>query len=197
MRVKSSQGLSLLAAVILTACQPPHPLTEEKARQIIASYEVKREPVYAAVPQRVWWSAKAPKDSFDELSVRTLKNLEANGFVTVVESHENDTTSYTAKVTPKGFPVLGTSPSKRGAVYKALICYKKYDGIRHFERHPNESTTGRAELVWHYDDPTPLYDLFETKMDKPLRKPFASLVSFYYKDYNWKFDVMVRKTEAE
>jgi hypothetical protein len=72
-----------------------------------------------------------------------------------------------------------------------------YDGIRNFQRHPTEPTVGHAELIWHYDDPTPLYPLFETKINKPLKKPFASLVSFYYKDHQWKFDVTVRKVDAE
>jgi len=101
-----------------------------------------------------------------------------------------------AKVTSKGFSLLGTAPSVRGPVYRGMICFKRYDGIRDFQRHPNEPTTGRAELVWHYDEPTPLYPLFDTKLNKPLKKPFASLVSFYWKDYEWHFDVTVRKTEV-
>jgi hypothetical protein len=32
--------------------------------------------------------------------------------------------------------------------------------------------------VWHYANPTPLYPLFETRMDKPLEQQFASHVSF-------------------
>lgn len=198
MRVLTSQGLLAIASLLLIArCQKPEPLTAAKAQQIIGGFEVHQEPVYAAVPQKVWWNARAPKDDFDDKSVRTLMNLQKAGYVTVSETHDNDTTAYTAKVTQKGFPLLGTSPSARGPVFKALICYKKYDGIRNFERHPSEPTTGRAELVWHYDDPTPLYDLFATKMDKPLNKPFASLVSFYYANHEWKFDVTVRKTDAE
>ena len=186
----------MLAALIIAACSPPDPLTETKARQIIAAYEVKREPVYAAVPQKVWWDEKHPKDDFDEKSLRTLQRLRDGGYITVDEKHDEHGATYVAKVTDKGFPLLGTSPSARGAVYKGLICYKRYDGLKGFERHPNEPTTGRAELIWHYDDPTPLYELFETKGDKPLKKPFASLVSFYYKDHQWKFDVTVRKTDA-
>jgi len=198
MRSRSSQGAAIVAALLFTAaCQAPEPLTAAKAQQIIASYEVRREPVYAAVPQKVWWDPQHPEDDFDAKSVRTLKNLERAGYITLQESHESDRATYLAKVTAKGFPLLGTSPSARGPVYKALICHKVYDGLRNFVRHPNEPTTGRAELIWSYDDPTPLYDLFDTKGDKPLRTPFASLVSFYYKDHEWKFDVVVRKTEAE
>ena len=100
-------------------------------------------------------------------------------------------------VTANLFSILGTAPSFRGQVYRGKIASKVYDGIRNFERHPNEETTGHAELVWHYDDPTPLYELFETKINKPLRKPFASHVSFYYKDHQWKFDVTVRKAELD
>lgn len=198
MQVRSSQRLSALAVVLfLVACQKQEPLTEAKAKQIIAAYEVKREPVYAAVPQKVWWDETHPKDDFDEKSVRTLQRLRDGGYVTVDEKHDEHGAIYTAKVTDKGFPLLGTSPSARGPVYKALICFKLYDGLKDFERHPNEPTTGRAELIWHYDEPTPLYEIFETKGDKPLKKPYASLVSFYYKDHEWKFDVTVRKTEAD
>ena len=94
-----------------------------------------------------------------------------------------------------GDPILGTSPSARGPVFRGLICYKVYDGLRNFQRHPTEPTTGHGELVWHYTSPTPLYPFFETKQNKPLDKPFVSLVSFYYKDFQYRFDVTVRKTE--
>ncbi len=198
MRVRSSQGLSVLAAlVLLFGCSKPEPLTAARADEILRGYEAHREPVYAAVPQKVWWDETHPKDDFDEKSVHTLQNLAKADYITVTESHDAHGSVYLAKVTQKGFPILGTGPSARGAVYKGLICYKRYDGIKNFARHPNEPTTGRAELIWHYDEPTPLYDLFETKIDKPIRKPFASLVSFYYKDHGWRFDVTVRKTDAE
>jgi len=148
MRFLTSQGLLTFAALLtLVACQPPEPLTAAKAQQIIASYEVRREPVYAAVPQKVWWNARIPKDDFDERSVRTLHNLERAGYVTVTESQDNGTTAYTAKVTPKGFPLLGTSPHARGPGFKALICYKRYDGLRDFQRPTTEPTPGRADLM--------------------------------------------------
>ena len=156
-----------------------------------------REPIYAEVPQKVWWDETHPKDDFDEKSVRTLRDLERAGYLTVEEKTDTHGSIYTAKVTQKGFKIIGTSPSMRGPAFRGLICYKKYDGIRNFQRHPTEPTVGHAELVWHYDEPTPLYPLFETKINKPLKKPFVSLVSFYYKDHEWKFDVTVRKTDAE
>ncbi len=181
----------------MIACQPREPLTAQKAEQILRGWMFQREPVYAEVPQKVWWNARYPKDDFDEKAVRTLRDLERAGYLTVTESHTPDgTTAYVGKVTDKGFHIIGTSPSLRGPAFRGLICYKKYDGIRNFQRHPTEPTVGHAELVWHYDEPTPLYPLFETKMNKPLKKPFASLVSFYYKDHQWRFDVTVRKTEA-
>ena len=194
MRVRTSQVFA--ACLLVGACQRPEPLTAQKANQIIAAYEVQREPVYAAVPQKVWWDEQHPQDDFDRLSVSTLQKLASGGYITLSESHDQHGATYQAKVTQKGFPLLGTGPSARGPVYKAQICYKRYDGLRDFERHPNEPTTGRAELIWHYDDPTAMYALFDTKKDKPLHKPFASVVSFYYKDDQWKFDVTVRKTDA-
>jgi len=67
-----------LALLTLVACQPREPLTAAKADQILKGYQFHREPVYASVPQRVWWDAQHPKDQFDELSVRTA---EKSGFI--------------------------------------------------------------------------------------------------------------------
>ena len=186
-----------LVVLAATGCQKPKPLTAEKAQEIVAGWSFRREPVYAEVPQKVWWSPKAPKDDYDEKAVRTLRNLEKAGLVTVTGSETGDSAELIAKVTKKGFPILGTAPSHRGPVYRATICEKRYDGLRNFVRHPSQPTVGHGELVWHYDNPTWLYPLFETKIDKPLNKPFASHVSFWYDKHQWKFEVVVRKTAAE
>jgi hypothetical protein len=194
MRHRSSQGIRLLLALVigLSACERKEPLTAEKAKQIIGRYQFVVEPVYAEVPQRVWWSPTAPKDDYDEKALRTLHNLERAGYLTVEEKQDGVIASVIGRVTPKGFPILGTAPSLRGPAFRAKIAEKRYDG-----RHPNDPTTGHAELIWHYEHPTPLYELFETKMNKPLNRPFASLMSFYYKDYEWHFDVTVRKTDPD
>lgn len=186
-----------LAALTVIGCQKPQPLTAEKAQEIVAGWSFRREPVYAEVPQKVWWSPKSPKDDYDEKAVRTLRNLEKAGLVTVTGSESGDSAEFIAKVTKKGFPILGTAPSHRGPVYRATICEKRYDGLRNFVRHPSEPTVGHGELVWHYANPTWLYPLFETKIDKPLNKPFASHVSFWHEKHQWKFEVTVRKTPAE
>ena len=188
---------ALAAAVLAIACAKPEPLTARKAEEIIESYAFKREPVYAEVPQKVWWSPQAPKDDYDDKAARTLRNLERAGLVTVTESDVTATSAtYVAKVTQKGFPLLGTAPSARGPVYRAQIAEKRYDGLRNFVRHPKEETVGHAELVWHYENPTPLYDLFETKIDKPLNQPFVSHISFWWEDRVWKFSVNVKKVAA-
>ena len=187
----------MLAAAAL-ACEKAEPLTAKKAQEIISRVQFAAEPVYAEVPQRVWWNDHAPKDDFDEKSLRTLHNLEAVGLITVTQRIDpGGTTNYYAAITKKGFPILGTAPSFRGPVYRGKICEKVYDGLQNFERHPTQPTVGHAQLVWHYTNPTPLYPIFETKINKPLHKPFASLVSFYYKDHEWKFDVTVKKAEVE
>ena len=196
MRRKTIPLLLTALVVLAAACSDPEPLTKEKADKIIGAWSFKREPVYAEVPQKVWWTPKAPKDDYDELALRTLRNLERAGLVTVTESVTADSATYVAKVTKKGFPILGTAPSHRGPVYRATICEKRYDGLRNFVRHPNEPTVGHAELMWHYDNPTWLYPLFETKINKPLKTPFASHVSFWYEKHQWKFEVNVRKVEA-
>jgi hypothetical protein len=188
---------SAVFVLLLPGCDKAEPLTAAKAQEIISRYQFAAEPVYAEVPQKVWWGPSSPKDDYDEKAVRTLMNLQNAGYLTVSESHDPDgTATYVGKVTQKGFPLIGTTPSLRGPAFRGKIAEKRYDGLRNFVRHPNEPTTGHAELVWHYANPTPLYPLFETKINKPLNKPFASHVSFYYKGHEWKFDVTVRKTEA-
>jgi hypothetical protein len=186
--------LALLAVGI--GCARREPLTARKAEQLIRAAAFKREPVYAEVPQKVWWTPESPKDDYDELALRTLRNLEKAGLVTVSEEVTPDSATYTAVVTQRGFTILGTAPSVRGPVFRGKICEKVYDGVRNFVRHPTEETVGHAELVWHYANPTPLYPLFETRMDKPLEQQFASHVSFWFQDHQWKFDVNVRKAEA-
>ncbi len=192
---RTSRGVLLLVFLAAVACQNDGPLTAEKAEEIIRGGSFRSEPVYAEVPQKVWWTPKAPRDDYDEKALRTLRNLERAGLVTVTESDLTaDSATYVAKVTRKGFPILGTAPSMRGPVYRGLICQKRYDGLKNFVRHPTETTVGHAELAWHYENPTPLYPLFETKIDKPLEKPFASHISFWYEKHQWKFAVNVKKT---
>ena len=185
------------AFCILLACQRRGTLTAEKAKEIVGDYQKIVEPVYAEVPQRVWWSARAPKNDYDEKALRTLHNLERAGYLKIEETHKEGVDSYIGRVTPKGFPILGTAPSLRGPAFRATIAYKRYDDLRSFVRHPNDPTVGHAELIWHYEKPTPLYDLFETKINKPVNRPFASYVAFFYKDYQWQFDVTVPKTDPD
>jgi len=191
--MKKATLVVLIALVV--ACDREEPLTAEKAAEIVRAGSFQSEPVYAEVPQKVWWSPQSPKDEYDGKALQTLRNLERAGLVTVTESDVTATTAtYIAKVTNKGFPILGTAPSYRGPVYRGLICEKRYDGVRNFVRHPNEPTVGHAELAWHYEKPTALYDLFETKIDKPLNKPFASHISFWYEKHEWHFSMNVKKT---
>ncbi|MDP9361013.1 MAG: hypothetical protein M3P29_06130 [Acidobacteriota bacterium] len=196
MRGRTSQA-ALVMVLLASACQKAEPLTAAKAEQILAGYRFAAEPIYAEVPQKVWWNPRFPKDEFDERSLRTFDNLQKAGLITVTGGPTPDGAAYVAHVTQKGFPILGTAPSARGPVFRGLICYKTFDGLQNFQRHPTEPTTGHGELAWRYIRPTPLYPLFETKQNKPLDKQFVSLVSFYYKDHQWRFDVTVRKTDAE
>ncbi len=191
----AASGALIVALASCLACGAPRELTAERAQRIIGSWAFEREPVYAEVPQKVWWDATSPKDDYDELAVRTLKNLEKAGLVTLKESGEARAATVVAAVTAKGFPILGTAPSARGPVYRGKICEKKFDGLRNFVRHPTDPVVGHAELVWHYENPTPLYDLFETKIDKPLGRPFLSLVSFWYEKRQWRFEVVARKVK--
>jgi hypothetical protein len=191
----------LLAAVsllMITGCAKPEPLTREKAESLIRESAFSREPVYAEVPMTVRFGPRSPMDDFDGKSVRTFQNLKAAGLINFSESHDPDgTATYVAKVTQNGFHILGTAPSARGPALRGRICEKVVDGIRDFQRHPTNPLIGRAELAWHYDHPTDLYPMFETKINKPLKKTFLTLISFYWKDRTWNYDVIVRKTEVE
>lgn len=191
----SSRIVALIVVVlgVLVSCGPPPELTEEKAREIIDDVLFEVEPVYAEVPRVVQWNPSAPKDSYDETAVRTLRNLEREGLVILKETAEGGSYRLEAETTREGFPVLGVVPSPRGPAYRARIAEKKLDGMGNFVRHPNEPTVGRAEVIWHYENPTRFYDLFETKIDKPLGEPFASLVSFRWEKGAWRFGVVARK----
>lgn len=186
----------LLGSVAALACGQPDPLTREKAEVIVRNWSFKREPIYAEVPEKVWWTPKSPKDDYDELAVRTLRNLERAGLVTVTEQVSGDSATYLARVTSAGFRILGTAPSHRGRALRGKICEKVYDGLGDFQRHPTQPTVGSGELLWHYDNPTPLYAMFETRMNKPLKKQFASHVAFWYEDHQWRLNLTVRKADA-
>lgn len=190
---RTNYAVLLLCAMAALACGKPDPLTEQTAAALVRARSPKVEPIYAEVPEKVWWTPKSPKDDYDELAVRTLRNLERAGLVTVTEEVTADSATYLAKVTSKGFRILGTAPSHRGRALRGKICEKVYGGLRNFVRHPNEPTVGHGEVSWHYDNPTPLYPLFETKINKPLKTPFASHVSFWYEDHQWRLNMNVKK----
>jgi hypothetical protein len=191
--------LALLAgALLVLRCGKPAPLTRETAEGLIRNSMFVREPAYAEVPQRVWWSPRSPMDEYDARALKTLQNLQAAELLAITETRDADgTTSYVGKVTGKGFRVIGTVPSARGPAFRGRICDKIIDGVRNFERHPNDPLIGRAELAWHYGNPTPLYPLFETRINKPLDRTFVSLVSFYWRNHTWNYDVTVPKAEAD
>src|SRR5712671_265402 len=82
MRSRISQ-VAFLTVLLLAACQKAEPLTAAKAEQILASSRFEAEPIYAEVPQKVWWNTRFPKDEFDERSLRTFENLKNAGLITV------------------------------------------------------------------------------------------------------------------
>jgi len=84
----------LVIVFCLLACARKEPLTPEKARAIIGQYQTVVEPVYAEVPQRVWWSPTAPEDDYDAKALRTLQNLERAGYVKIEERHDGVITSF-------------------------------------------------------------------------------------------------------
>jgi hypothetical protein len=188
--------IGTILLILFAGCERREPLTAARAEQIIRGLMFAVEPVYAEVPQKVWFGPTAPKDDYDEKSIRTLANLEKAGLITVQQSTEGANTVYQAKVTKKGFNILGTMPSLRGPVYRGRICEKHLDAVRNFVPHPADPTIGSAEVVWHYEKPTPLYAMYETKINKPLNHPFASVVSLRWSKGAWRMQTVVGKTEA-
>ena len=189
--------LTAIATLLLLACSAPPPLDETLAFELIRRNAIDNEPVYAEVPQRVWWGPGYAKDAFDEKSVATLYNLEKAGLLKVSHVVEKDGREiYQGKVTEKGFPILGTVPSARGKAFRGKICIKRIDRIANFVRHPTDPYVGSAEIVWHYATPTPLYALFETKIDKPLDKPYRSVASIRNDKGIWRVELAIRKTQV-
>ncbi len=186
-----------LLVVCAAGCGGEEPLTAQRAEQIIRGQIFLTEPVYAEVPQRVTWSEAAPKDAFDELSIRTLENLRDAGLVTLETESSEEGHSLVATPTAKGFSVLGKVPSARGPALRGRIAEKVFDRVSGFVRHPRQIDVGRAEIIWHYENPTPLYPLFETKREKALNAPFASIVSIHRNHGAWEVTTMVKKTGTE
>jgi hypothetical protein len=104
---------------------------------------------------------------------------------------------YRGKVTEKGFAILGTVPSARGKAFRGKICVKKIDRVANFIRHPSDTLIGSAEILWHYASPTPLYEHFETKIDKPLGTPFRSVASIRNEKGLWRVELAVRKAAVD
>lgn len=190
------RSLLLVLALVLGACRAPAELTEEIAREVVSESSFDVEPVYAEVPQVVTWSLAAPRDEYDEKALRTLANLERAGLVTIEEESTGPGAGLVrARTTPEGFRLLGTVPSARGPAFRARIAEKRMRGVENFARHPSEPTVGRAEIVWTYEAPTRFYEMFETKIDKPLGVPFATVVSIHWENAAWHLRVLAEKTE--
>src|SRR5258708_21779465 len=128
--ITAGRSLAVLLTLLLVACPRPGPLTKQKVEEILSGYQFTREPVYAEVPQKVWWNARFPKDDYDAKSLRTLDNLRAAGYLTYAGGPTPDGGgSYLAKVTAKGFPVLGTAPRARGPAYRGSHWFTQHAPI--------------------------------------------------------------------
>ncbi|HUP64495.1 MAG TPA: hypothetical protein VM557_04380 [Thermoanaerobaculia bacterium] len=187
----------LLVLIASAGCQAPPELTAQIAADVLKDSAFEVEPAYAEVPRVVSWSAESPKDDYDELAIRTLRNLERAGLVTLQETASSASYRLEAAVTRAGFPILGIVPSARGQALRARIAIKKVDGVENFVRHPTVPTVGRAEIRWHYEQPTQYYELFETKIDKPLGVPFATVISMRWDEGAWRFSILAPKVPVE
>lgn len=156
-----------------------------------------RQPAYAEVPMQVRWGPGYEKDEFDDRSIGTLEKLESAGLVRLQTDSDGELTVITAETTPEGFRQLGTVPSSRGPALRGRIAEKVLDEVVNFDRHPTDPQVGRAEVIWHYENPTELYPLFDTKQDKPLGVPFKSIVSLSRTDRGWVVKTLVPKLRVE
>lgn len=191
-------SLPLLVAVAVLACGSPPPLDEKLAVELIRRNAIDDEPIYAEVPQRVWWGPGFAKDDYDDKALATLGNLERAGLIRISHTVDKEGREiYQGRVTDKGFAILGTVPSARGKAFRGKICTKKIDRISNFLRHPSDPLVGSAEIIWHYAMPTPLYELFETKIDKPLDKPYRSVASIRNDKGLWRVELAIRKTNLD
>lgn len=188
---------TVVVLLLASACSSPDELDQATAERILRESSFELEPVYAEVPQVVRWSERSPQDEYDEKSLRTLTNLERAGLVTLDSTVTPEgETLVQARTTPEGFAILGTVPSARGPAFRARIADKRVDGVRNFVRHPSEPTVGRAEILWHYENPTRWYELFETKIDKPLGEPFVTPISIHWEEGAWRFRILAGKVPA-
>lgn len=191
--------LLLIVILALSGCggDDPRPLDSTRAEEIVRSRMFAAQPVYAEVPMQVRWGPGYEKDEFDERSLSTLRKLETARLVSTETKREGEMTVVTATTTPEGFRQLGTVPSARGPALRGRIAEKILDEVVNFERHPSQPQVGRAEVIWHYENPTPLYPLFDTKQDKPLDVPFKSVVSLSRGDRGWIVETIVPKLPVE
>ncbi|MBW3670622.1 MAG: hypothetical protein KY432_02990 [Acidobacteria bacterium] len=190
--------LLLVALVWLCSCGADEPpLDAQRASEIIRSRMFARQPAYAEVPMQVRFGPGYEKDEFDDRSIATLEKLESAGLVRLSTTSEDELTVIIAETTPEGFRELGTVPSSRGPALRGRIAEKVLDEIVNFERHPSDPQLGRAEVIWHYENPTELYSLFDTKQDKPIAVPFKSVVSLSRTDRGWVVKTLVPKLRVE
>jgi hypothetical protein len=178
-------------ALLPLSCREAPPLDATSAERIIRSRIFEREPVYAEVPMRIRWGPAYPMDEFDERSLSTLEKLQSAGLITLSREEEDGMSLVTATTTRRGFRELGTVPSARGPALRGRIAEKVVEEIRNFETHPSQPRVGRAEIVWRYQSPTELYELFDTKQDKPIDEPFVSVVSITHGERGWSVETIV------
>lgn len=175
------------------ACAPPDRLTREDAERLVRATFVDGEPVYADVPLEVSWSPAAPRDEFDVRSIETLEALAAAGLVTLERSGDGSEGRAAATLTADGVRILGQVPSVRGPAARGRIAVRKIEGVGRIESHPSDPTIARVEVLWRYQQPTPLYAMFSTRQDKPLEQTFASILSVTWSEGAWRGRVIVRK----
>lgn len=189
-------GLFLGVVLFLAACsgETVEPeLTASIAERVIMGSIHDSEPVYAEVPRRVSWSPHTPRDDFDGLSITTLEKMEDAGLVVLTRTGSSEEGSLQAELTGSGREILGIVPSARGEALRGRIAKRVFDGVRAFERHPERPDVGRAELVWHYEDPTPLHAIFDTKPDNQIGRPFSSVVAIHREGGIWRAEVIVSR----
>ena len=145
MRRRTSQAaFAILLLVMRLPEAQSHSLLQKPSRSS-ASSRFNAEPIYAEVPQKVWWNARSPKDDYDEKSLRTLDNLaERRAHDRRPAARRATAPSTSRRSRPRASRSSAPHRARAAPSFAALICCKNYDGLRNFQRHPTEPTTGHA-----------------------------------------------------
>lgn len=184
----------VLFALVAGGCGPPERLTPEIAEEVVMATMLETEPAYAEVPSSVRWSPESPRDEFDQRSITTLDRLQSLGLVTLRRTGDSSSGAVEASQTEQGRRLLGVVPSARGPALRGRVASRKLQGIGAFTPHPTDPRSARVEVLWTYEDPTPLHGAFAPVADRTPGVAHATVLSIGWIEGAWRGKILIRKT---